>query len=117
MCILTVACSSRAPHSRNAFYRQSQQSGDAGKTVPAVDITQQAKETEELLGEMSGKMDEYQDLLATCERIGDSEADAGYRATCKTLLGDLKKEILKLSEHFPSREADSREETPIGRRP
>ena len=103
-CVLAVACTSRAPRSQNVIYRNAQPAADAGSLQPAADVSREAGESEKLLDEMSRKMDEYQDLLATCERIGNAEEDEEYRAACKALLANLRSEILNLSERFPHRE-------------
>jgi hypothetical protein len=98
--VLLTACATRAAKSPVAVYQQPREPTAITDVPSQEDIEKTDREQAEMLDSVVKKMDEYQDLLAICEKIGGTEEDAQYRASCKTLLGDLKKQLLGLSEHF-----------------
>ena len=60
-------------------------------------LQERMHEEEEAFKVLSEKMDEYQTLMAACERLADTEENRSLRASCKERLKALKEELTSLS--------------------
>lgn len=72
--------------------------------VPVVKKSQEPVQPEEEPGKdgeafekLTGKMDEYQDLMAACERLAPTEENRAIRDSCNTRLKALRQELLDLT--------------------
>ena len=55
-------------------------------------------EEEGIFGELAGKMDEYQDLLAACDSISTAPEDSEIKASCTVRLKAMRRELSDLSD-------------------
>jgi hypothetical protein len=62
------------------------------------EAAQRIKTDEEAFNLLTVKMDEYQNVLAICERLSDTDEDSTLRTTCKERLKTLKQELGELSD-------------------
>ena len=60
-------------------------------------LQERMHEEEEAFEKLSEKMDEYQNLMAACERLADTEENRNLRASCKERLTALREELTTLS--------------------
>ena len=56
------------------------------------------REEERIFDVLSGKMDEYQDLLATCDTISPAPEDSEIKASCTLRLKAMRQELSDLSD-------------------
>ena len=60
-------------------------------------LRERMHEEEEAFEALYEKMDEYQTLMAACERLADTKENRSLRASCKERLKALKEELTTLS--------------------
>ena len=61
-------------------------------------LEERMHEEEEAFKALSDKMDEYQNLMAACESLAETEENRAIKASCKERLKALKEELLNLSD-------------------
>ena len=96
VCLLLVSfgCAS-AQSSAHARPAPSTPSEPRNKTEK--EVLERIKAEEEAFSVMSAKMDEYQELLAVCDRISDKGEGTALKTACKEKLGALRRELEELS--------------------
>lgn len=58
---------------------------------------EESKERMEAFARLSARMDEYQDLMATCEALSPVEENRPLKESCSERLKALRRELLDLS--------------------
>jgi hypothetical protein len=61
------------------------------------EVAQKIKTDEEAFNLLSVKMDEYQDMLAICERLSETDENSGLRTGCSEKLKTVRQELEELS--------------------
>ncbi len=61
-------------------------------------LVQRMKEEEGIFDVFSRKMDEYQDLLGTCDHISTAAEDSEIKASCALRLRAMRQELSELSD-------------------
>ena len=76
----------------------------AGKNEELLEkLQERMHDEEEAFKILSAKMDEYQNLMATCEKLADTEENREIKASCNERIKALRKELESLTDFLQDR--------------
>ncbi len=97
--LLTVACASTHAGRLPAAVTQ-----PAEKNPEFLEkLQERMQDEEEAFKILSAKMDEYQNLMAACEKLADTEENREIRASCNERIKALRKDLESLTDFLQDR--------------